>query len=60
MRRRIDLGARTGGRKVTVYGQTEVTRDLMSARNASNAQTIYEADAVVPVDFDGEIPKSSL
>ena len=57
MRRRIDLGARTGGRKVTVYGQTEVTRDLMGARNGSNSQTIYQADSVVPVDFEGENPK---
>ncbi len=56
-RRRIDLGARTGGRKVTVYGQTEVTRDLMGARNNSNAQTIYDADVVLPVDFDGQTPK---
>jgi p-hydroxybenzoate 3-monooxygenase len=56
-RRRIDLGARTGGRKVTVYGQTEVTRDLMGARKNSNALTIYDADVVLPVDFDGQTPK---
>jgi p-hydroxybenzoate 3-monooxygenase len=29
---RIDLKALTGGKTVTVYGQTEVTRDLMEAR----------------------------
>ena len=56
-RRRIDLDARTGGRKVTVYGQTEVTRDLMGARNKSNAPTIYNADAVLPTDFGGQNPK---
>ncbi|MFL5160435.1 MAG: FAD-dependent monooxygenase, partial [Microvirga sp.] len=34
------------GRTVTVYGQTEVTRDLMQARDASGAKTIYEAENV--------------
>ena len=28
---RIDLAALTGGKHVTVYGQTEVTHDLMDA-----------------------------
>lgn len=42
-RDRIDLKALTGGSTVTVYGQTEVTRDLMTARKASGAQTVYEA-----------------
>ena len=31
-RHRIDLESLTGGQKVMVYGQTEVTRDLMDAR----------------------------
>ena len=30
-RHRIDLHGLTGGRRVMVYGQTEVTRDLMAA-----------------------------
>lgn len=37
------------GRHVMVYGQTEVTRDLMAARQA---QTIYDADNVELHDFD--------
>ncbi|MET0529867.1 MAG: 4-hydroxybenzoate 3-monooxygenase [Microvirga sp.] len=45
------------GRTVTVYGQTEVTRDLMQAREASGALTIYEAGDVSLQDFDGESPK---
>jgi p-hydroxybenzoate 3-monooxygenase len=45
------------GRTVTVYGQTEVTRDLMQARDASGATTIYEADDVSLHDFDGDKPK---
>src|SRR3954470_19744743 len=31
-RHRIDLSRLTGGKKVMVYGQTELTRDLMEAR----------------------------
>jgi p-hydroxybenzoate 3-monooxygenase len=41
-RRRIDFKALTG-QVVTVYGQTEITRDLMDARERTGAKTIYEA-----------------
>jgi p-hydroxybenzoate 3-monooxygenase len=44
-RHRIDLKALTG-KGVTVYGQTEVTRDLMSARTSLGAPTVYEAEDV--------------
>jgi p-hydroxybenzoate 3-monooxygenase len=44
---------------VMVYGQTEVTRDLMDARAASGAQTIYEAEDVTLHDFDGSSPRVS-
>ncbi len=53
---RIDLTDLTGGRAVTVYGQTEVTRDLMDARAASGGATVYGAEAVQPHDFDGARP----
>ncbi len=46
---RIDF-TRLVGRQVTVYGQTEVTRDLMEARPD---RTIYEAEDVDLHDFDG-------
>ncbi|AEQ51735.1 4-hydroxybenzoate 3-monooxygenase [Pelagibacterium halotolerans] len=45
------------GRRVMVYGQTEVTRDLMDARAASGAKSIYEASNVQIYDFDGETPR---
>ena len=45
-RHRIDLAGLTGGRKVVVYGQTEVTKDLMDARAAAGAKSVYEADDV--------------
>src|SRR3954471_19674221 len=45
------------GRTVTVYGQTEVTRDLMRARDAAGALSIYEAGDVTIQDFDTDKPK---
>ncbi len=39
---RIDFKALVG-RHVTVYGQTEVTRDLMHANDATGIQSVYEA-----------------
>jgi p-hydroxybenzoate 3-monooxygenase len=53
---RIDLHGLTGGKRVMVYGQTEVTRDLMESREKSGATTIYEAGNVQPHDFDGRAP----
>ncbi|HMN83651.1 MAG TPA: 4-hydroxybenzoate 3-monooxygenase, partial [Burkholderiaceae bacterium] len=55
-RHRIDLNGLTGGKNVTVYGQTEVTRDLMAARSASGAPTVYEAESVGLHGFDGTQP----
>jgi p-hydroxybenzoate 3-monooxygenase len=48
---RIDLRHHSGGRAVTVYGQTEVTHDLMDARAASGQTTFYEAADVTLRDF---------
>ncbi|WP_034997865.1 4-hydroxybenzoate 3-monooxygenase [Beijerinckia mobilis] len=56
---RINLSDLTGGRSVVVYGQTEVTRDLMDARAAIGTVTIYEAEDVTPHDFDGSRPRVS-
>ncbi|WDZ80501.1 4-hydroxybenzoate 3-monooxygenase (plasmid) [Ensifer adhaerens] len=53
---RIDLFHLTGGKRVMVYGQTELTRDLMEHRELSGATTIYEAVNVQPHDFDGHQP----
>ncbi len=55
-RHRIDLHALTGGKRVTVYGQTEVTQDLMNARAAAGLTTIYGAASVAPEGFDGARP----
>ncbi|MDT7834235.1 4-hydroxybenzoate 3-monooxygenase [Aquabacterium sp. OR-4] len=54
---RIDLLGLTG-KRVTVYGQTEVTRDLMDARRAAALSTVYQADEVRVHDFlDGSAPR---
>ncbi|HEV7246509.1 MAG TPA: 4-hydroxybenzoate 3-monooxygenase [Shinella sp.] len=53
---RIDLFDLTGGRQVMVYGQTELTRDLIEQREADSRLTIYEAVNVTPHDFDGAAP----
>lgn len=52
---RIDF-ERLTDRCVTVYGQTEVTRDLMEARAAAGRTTVYEAADVSLRDFDGAAP----
>ena len=54
-RLRIDLHALTG-KSMYVYGQTEITRDLMEARAAAGANTIYEAERVSVHGFDGARP----
>jgi p-hydroxybenzoate 3-monooxygenase len=55
-RHRVDLAHLTGGSHVTVYGQTEVTKDLMDVRAADGGISIYGAEAVTPHDFDGTAP----
>jgi p-hydroxybenzoate 3-monooxygenase len=57
-RHRIDLKAATG-KTVMIYGQTEVTLDLMNARRAAGLATIYEAADVKPHDFDTDHPRLS-
>ncbi len=54
-RHRIDLFGLTG-KRVVVYGQTEVTRDLMDHRRAIGRPTVYEADDVAVLDFDAMAP----
>ena len=55
-RHRIDMKALTG-KTVMIYGQTEVTLDLMNARKAAGLTSIYEAADVQPLDFDTDHPR---
>jgi len=56
VRHRIDLSGLTGGKKVVVYGQTEVTKDLLDARAAAGAKIVFEADDVSLHGFDAARP----
>ena len=56
-RHRIDMKAATGGKTMVIYGQTEVTRDLMDARLKVGRSTIYDADNVALHDFDTGKPR---
>jgi p-hydroxybenzoate 3-monooxygenase len=55
MRHRIDLQALTG-QHVTVYGQTEVTRDLMDARLRAGLPTVYLAGDVRLEGLESDSP----
>ena len=52
---RIDVAGLTG-KQVMVYGQTEMTRDLMEAAPSRGLQIVYEADNVAIHDIDSDTP----
>lgn len=52
---RIDITALTG-KHVTVYGQTELTRDLMDAAPGRGLEIVYEAGDVALHDIEGDAP----
>jgi len=52
---RIDFKQLTGG-AVTVYGQTEVTRDLYAARDALDGLVLHETDNVRICDATSDAP----
>jgi p-hydroxybenzoate 3-monooxygenase len=54
-RHRIDFSDLVG-RTVTIYGQTEVTRDLMEALAADSVEPLYEAEVFEIAGFDGARP----
>ena len=55
-RHRLDLAGLTGGRTVTVYGQTEVTRDLFEARERLGGTVVDCAEDVTLHDLAGDAP----
>jgi p-hydroxybenzoate 3-monooxygenase len=55
-RHRIDF-ADLAGASVTVYGQTEVTRDLVNALAADGAPPLYDAEVLAIADIDTPRPK---
>ncbi|MEM9578270.1 MAG: 4-hydroxybenzoate 3-monooxygenase [Pseudomonadota bacterium] len=56
---RIDFRKHTG-HSVIVYGQTEVTRDLYAARDASDGRMIFEVENVTIHDADSDRPQVSF
>ena len=52
----LDLEKYSGGKQVVVYGQTEVTRDLMAEREKTGGVTIYEAANVQLHDIESDNP----
>jgi p-hydroxybenzoate 3-monooxygenase len=53
---RIDFRGLTGG-SVVVYGQTEVTKDLIAARLAGDGPIVWNADNVAIHDIESERPR---
>jgi p-hydroxybenzoate 3-monooxygenase len=53
---RVDMAARTGGRRVAVYGQQEVMHDLFEAAAAEKMPILFEAEDVVLHDVAGGKP----
>jgi p-hydroxybenzoate 3-monooxygenase len=53
---RIALSDLTGGRAVMIYGQTEIVKDLIKARLATDAPLYFEAEAVAVDDLESDRP----
>jgi len=56
-RHRINMHELTRGRAITVYGQTEVVKDLINARLDAGAEIFFEVEDLSVHDFDSETPK---
>jgi p-hydroxybenzoate 3-monooxygenase len=54
---RIDFAELTGGRGITVYGQQEVVKDLLAAREQAGALPLFEVADVALHDLDGGAPR---
>jgi p-hydroxybenzoate 3-monooxygenase len=55
-RHRIDFPSLTGGRRITVYGQQEVVKDLIAARFETGRPLLFEVDDVRLAGLDGDEP----
>ncbi len=54
---RIDMAAHTGGQSVIIYGQTELTLDLVEAHLAAGGLIHYESPALAVTDYDTARPR---
>lgn len=53
----INFEELTGGKHVVVYGQTEVTKDLINARLACGGDLRFDCDAVAIHDIESDAPR---
>ncbi len=53
---RIDLHELTGGAQMMVYGQSELTRDLIAAIVSRGGDLVFGADQVRPADLQSDRP----
>jgi p-hydroxybenzoate 3-monooxygenase len=56
-RTHVNIEELTGGSTVMVYGQTEVTKDLIAARLAHGGEIVFEAEDVSLQGIDGDKPR---
>jgi p-hydroxybenzoate 3-monooxygenase len=56
-RHRIDMAALTGGRGITIYGQNEVVKDLLAARDATGRPLLFEVADVSIHDLQSRRPE---
>ncbi|MFI9051071.1 4-hydroxybenzoate 3-monooxygenase [Streptomyces sp. NPDC053427] len=54
---RLDFPALTGGRRVTVYAQTEVVKDLIALQLASGPPLLFDAQALAVAGADTSRPR---
>ena len=52
---RVDFEKRAG-KRIMIYGQTEITRDLYAAREDANGAVVLEAEGVAPSGLDTDSP----
>jgi p-hydroxybenzoate 3-monooxygenase len=55
-RHRIPMTELTGGRAITIYGQNEVVKDLIEAREGAGEPLLFEVDDVRIRDLDSHLP----
>jgi len=56
---RIDFNDLTGGTNLTVYGQSEVMKDLFDAAPERGIKVLFEAEDVTPSDIETDHPSVS-
>ena len=56
-RHRIDMAALTGGRRISIYGQNQVVKDLIAARTKTGRPLLFEVGGVSVHEMESTQPK---